>query len=405
MTCVSTIVTFGMKRRERRLLTLSGGLAATVLFACATASGTLAQSGKSAVPAPATASLDDLPAKTLASPRKAMQALRNPSEPRSAKRVNLCSGDSKLCWGDGVAKYGYVGNQCDYFGSTQGAENAYVGTTIADDARWPATGDNYWGHLVVFYNACTTNFIIGHASPPPNTEFALDAGLSFKAGRTRCYTTFVDINVNTGLEAGRRNYDVTGANTSYPYAARCDFPPDPSNHGYGLAGQTVVGTNGCPLPGCNPLDYTGSYMIWEVVFPLRSSKKLDGIGSTNHKLVGTTESSSGNTLFPDQWVNVNAADIAVRGKRKGGKIRLTGAVGPSSSARNLLVNSGESRRVNMRLTLLTKRGKRLRPAGAKNLLLSKAGTFVTTFRRPRGASGCQVEASWNGNKMRKPVGC
>jgi hypothetical protein len=192
-------------------------------------------------------------------------------------------------WIDGTTQFTY-GNSCILLGQPpayQTQVGGFTGYWGAPDASYPRIGDRYWGH--VYYTVTGLGCGLGihgvqtEIALPQGTSLAIDAASQDPNDRIRCYRTNLN---NTIVEV-----------TNVPW----QHPGDASIKGKHCdPTQVSQGANGAVLA------YTllAQGQSLHIVFPLRSTKKLSGIGEPNNaSRMTATLSEPGITTSaqPFQW--------------------------------------------------------------------------------------------------------
>lgn len=193
-------------------------------------------------------------------------------------------------WIDGTIAYA-GGTSCggplvgNWYEDQVGGFTGYWGKT---DVTYPKVGDLYWGH--VYYRAVGLGCGLGvhgvqvEISLPAGTSLAIDANSSDPAHKLRCY----------GYDPQGQPYgEVTGQSWNHP--------SDPSINGkYCEPTKTYQGANGTILSYA----LVGQGQALEIIFPLRSTRKLSGAGEPNDaaRMTATiTDSNANGPARPYQW--------------------------------------------------------------------------------------------------------
>lgn len=263
--------------------------------------------------------------------------------------------DTGARWLDGGMTSQYWSN-C--FSSTSGWTSTYTGYWGTTSGSYPRIGDRFYGHIVVgiIGNPCGGGDV-------PITEIAFPDGLNFNFGsdangKPRCWYQASDGSVS----------EVT--NQSW---ADCKY------HGPGTWGDYNLGGRGL-----------ASYSIFEMIFPIRSTRKLIGSANTYHRIIAPVSSALGSPglAYPYQWTWVFPPDatktsLTVGKTRK--QLKASGAVTPRQpGGRPVTVTL--QRRVRGPFRLVSRRTVRL----------SANSTYATAFNRPRGGT-CRITARFGGD--------
>jgi hypothetical protein len=155
------------------------------------------------------------------------------------------------------------------------------------DATYPKVGDLYWGH--VYYQSLGLGCGLGihgvqvEINLPAGTQLAIDPASTDPAMKLRCF--------------GTNTQNQTSNLTDQPW----QHPSNPTIKGkYCESTKTYTGGNGTILSYA----LVGQGQSFELVFPLRSTKKLSGIAEPNNasRMTATiTDSAADSTASPYQW--------------------------------------------------------------------------------------------------------
>jgi len=189
--------------------------------------------------------------------------------------------DGTIAYNSGLSCGGpLVGNWTE---NQIGGFTGYWGKT---DASYPKVGDLYWGH--VYYQAVglgcglSIHGVQVEISLPAGTELAIDPNSSDPAMKLRCF----------GYSNGN-----TYNQTDQPW----QHPGDASIKGkYCESTKTYTGANGTILSYA----LVAQGQALELIFPLRSTRKLSGIaepGNASRMTATLTSSSSSAAAQPYQW--------------------------------------------------------------------------------------------------------
>jgi hypothetical protein len=191
--------------------------------------------------------------------------------------------DGNIAYASGLSCGGpLVGNW------TESQVGGFTGYWGKPDVSYPKVGDLYWGR--VYYQAVGLgcNFSLHgvqvEISLPAGTALAIDPNSSDPAHKIRCW----------GYAPNGQSYgEVTGQSWNHP--------DDPSIRGkYCEPTVTYQGANGTILSYA----LVAQGQALEIVFPLRSTRKLSGIGEPNNasRMTATiTDSNAYGAAQPYQW--------------------------------------------------------------------------------------------------------
>ena len=163
----------------------------------------------------------------------------------------------------------------------------YTGYWGKTDASYPKVGDLYWGH--VYYQSLGLGCGLGihgvqvEINLPAGTELAIDPAQAAQGMTIRCFGTN------------------TQGQTSNVTDQSWQHPGDPSIRGkYCESARTYVGPNGTIISYA----IVGQGQAMEIIFPLRSTRKLSGIAEPNNASRMTayiTDSAADSVAQPYQW--------------------------------------------------------------------------------------------------------